>query len=107
MVTEPILYCNALDDGVIVHFSYDLQEREITSTVVAVQNVTIGQLILAWGIPTGYAKSVGAAEVYWGTRSVYLASLPFTPETQVGYIAYSLRPYVTACWHGFTNRDNG
>jgi hypothetical protein len=103
MVMEHILYCNVVDSNVLVHFSYDIERQVILSSSMLANGKTVGDLLLAWGEPSGYTRSEMAVQVFWGARSVYLSSTPFKPGTRAGYITYTLEPDSARPWHGFTS----
>jgi hypothetical protein len=103
-VNEHMLYCTVTENGLSAYLSFDIDHQMIRSATLAVQDKVVGDLILAWGEPTGFAKSGLSNQVYWGNRSVYLLSTPFRPDTRVGYVFYSLSPYTAGPWRGFVNR---
>ena len=104
MVNEHTLYCAVTEDGVSVYLSFDIDRQMIRSASLPVHDKVVGELILAWGEPTGVSKSGLSNQVYWGNRSIVLISTPFSPDTRVGFVFYSQTPYTAGPWRGFANR---
>lgn len=100
------IYCSTTRDGSTVYLSYDVARHEIMDTVIFTNHMTIGDLILAWGAPTGYTRSGAALQVYWGSRSAYIFVGTFSPNSRTSFITYSLEPRETLDWRGFINTDN-
>jgi hypothetical protein len=104
MVTEYRLFCHVNNDGVPIHFNYDMRRGVVISVSVETGEITVGELILAWGEPTGYTKSGTAVQLYWGVRSVYLMSRVFTPSARAGYVFYTREPNRSQPWRGFVTQ---
>lgn len=107
--------CEALHDGSFlchvnlngsgVDLTYDGITQRIVYTSISTPNQTIGDLINAWGRPTGYTHTGESIVVFWSTRSAYLAPYSFKPQTLVKYVAYGDLLKQTAIWRGFTTQD--
>ncbi len=70
------VYCTAFR-GFPVSFVYDIRERMIIYTSYSLDNVTLGDLVLAWGAPDSYLYhySYGPVQVFWGVKSALTSSL--------------------------------
>lgn len=84
-----------------VYFNFDGNTRTILRTVIPAREYTIGQLILAWGTPTGITQTHYTIYVYWRTRSALLYTSSFQPDSRVEFILYGLEQQPTAPWRGF------
>src|SRR5262249_20378203 len=98
------IYCTTADKGNSVYFVYSTVRHMIVDIAASGHDKTIGELIVAWGMPTGAKYSELGAQVYWGTRSVYLVTTDFNPGTPVNYVSYSLEPHAVPAWMGFISR---
>ena len=68
---------------------------------------TYGDLILAWGTPSGFAQYGRDIDVYWGTQSAHLTTCSFRPESRVEFIIYApVQPVSVSPWHGFRWHDS-
>ncbi len=99
-----IWYCKAFQaGGKLVHFIYDRRKQVISSASLAGEGVTVGDLILAWGTPTGYTDHFRGVRVYWAEKVVWV-SVPLSPASPVDTITY-LDPtdllQDQLAWHGF------
>lgn len=103
---ESRIYCSTVKDGLTLYLSYDMARHEIMDTVLLTNHMTVGELILTWGRPTGYTKSGASVQVYWGNRAAYVFSGPFTPSSRASFVTYSLDSHPVSDWHGFINNDN-
>lgn len=96
--------CRVLTDQYdLIFVTFDSKHRVIKRASMMIDRQTIGDLIRAWGPPTGIKKMRWAMEVQWGTRYVYVSSQPFTPENTVGFISYALDQDEAQSWKGFTD----
>jgi hypothetical protein len=99
-----IWYCMAFQTGGrLVHFIYDRRKQVIRSASLAVEGVTVGDLILAWGIPTSFLPDFGWVRIYWAEKVVWV-SAPLSPASPVNIIAYldpSDLPQDRLAWRGF------
>jgi hypothetical protein len=100
---DDMLYCNVYMEYGLAYLAYDIERKQIIGTAASAGGKTIGDLILAWGIPTGFVKWSLSVQVYWGTRSAYIISNEFGPSSHASYISYTLEAQKTAPWKGFTN----
>ncbi len=112
MVPEAV--CDASRDGEyrcfvrhgdqVIWLAYDGAAQAITSTAFSVREETVGELLIAWGTPTGVAEQGGWITVYWGTRSAHLPECRVQPGSPVGYLAYGPMPKLgkLSAWRGFT-----
>lgn len=101
--SENVMYCDIMDNGRTIYFSYDAKRNVIISTVASLKGrKKIGELILAWGTPTGYKKWGIAAKVYWGKRSAYVVTRDFSPDSVASFVTFTLEPAEVSPWKGFT-----
>jgi hypothetical protein len=95
-------YCNehpSTDTGLT--FAFDRRRKTITYSSTYGFGLSIGELMLGWGQPSGYRSTGWAVQVYWGSRSAYLVSQKFEPQARVIFIAYELEPKESVSWKGF------
>jgi hypothetical protein len=86
----------------VIYFTFDEETRMIKRTVVPAWEYTLGQLIAAWGTPTGINRGDYTTYVVWNTRSALLYRSSIQPENRVNFIWYDLEPAQAAPWRGFT-----
>lgn len=89
-----------------IYFSYDLKEQVIDHTSVSLpgDGIAVGDLVLAWGDPTGMRQYSSDRQVFWGRRSVYLGGPIYSPFSPVTFVSYDLRePEDVQPWKGFRN----
>ncbi len=106
--------CSALHDGRFVchltlrgstiELTYDGIVHQIIYTAVSTPDQKLGDLIVAWGEPTGFTRSGQTLAVSWSTRTAYLAPHSFQPDTQVMRVTYDDKPKQTSPWHGFVSQ---
>ncbi len=62
--------------GFPVRFVYDTRERVILYMSYPLDNVTLGDLVLAWGTPDSYLYHYrsGPVQVFWGVKSALTSS---------------------------------
>jgi hypothetical protein len=93
-------------NGKVVHLTLDTATRMIAFTVIPAHEYTIGDLILAWGTPSGFTQYGRNIDVYWGTRNAHLTTCAFRPESRVELIIYYLTSPLPASpwhvWHSFS-----
>jgi hypothetical protein len=100
--TETTLPCHARQPtGRVVYLTYDTREQQITRTFINTPGKTVGELVLAWGIPTGYRNDSFGVYVYWQGRFVYSSDRAFKPESRAVFVAYSGKATKYAPWYGF------
>jgi hypothetical protein len=98
-------YCVARQiPGENVTFDVSRRKNLITHTSVTSGKLTVGDLMLAWGQPTGYARNGFVFEVYWGTRSAYVVAKALSPYSPVVFVAYDLELQYQLPWQGLINR---
>jgi len=98
-------YCRGFVEGAVMYAEYSNKRNIITWVSYSVDDETVGDLVLTWGTPTGIRRYNWGVEVYWGQRSVWVSSEPFSPSSKVFLIAYTLKTPDVYAWHGFTNDD--
>jgi hypothetical protein len=104
-------YSNELILRCVVHladydvvFSLDAGMSFIHSTLIPAQKYTAGDLVAAWGAPTGITWDETNIYLYWETRSALLDTGSLQPDSRVDYILYELAaPLPAAPWPGFTS----
>jgi hypothetical protein len=67
------------------------------------QQFSLGELIAAWGDPSGIISSESVIHVYWGTRSALLYTRSLQPNSPVDFILYDPAFQQTSRWLGFTS----
>lgn len=87
-----------------IYFYYEAQSEGIIRTIIKANEYTIGELILAWGTPTGFDRYGTATVVSWGTRSANLDAESFQPTNPITFITYDLKPLKRSLWRGFSHR---
>jgi len=100
------LYCRALRDSQQgnLYVTFDEREKLIVHTTLIDPGKTIGELILAWGVPNGFNNVMLGNYVYWPGRYAYVASKAFGPSSAVGFIVYDNTIKADQPWTGFLNR---
>ncbi len=86
------------------YWYYELGTYKIIRTTISAEENTIGDLIIAWGTPTGFDQYDTSIVVSWGTRSALLVTNSFQPYSQVRFIEYDTEPLKRSGWHGFVTR---
>jgi hypothetical protein len=96
-------YCFAESAG--DHISLDVNRSSgiIDRTTVSGHGLTIGDLILTWGEPSGYSKSGIAFLVYWRNQSAYITASSLSPRTPIVFISYDLQTPQQLPWAGLIN----
>jgi hypothetical protein len=84
-----------------IYFSFDTDTHVIVKAAIPAQAYTVGQLILAWGRPSGSMGSKYIISVNWGTRSAILYTSSLRPDSQLEFIVYDAKPQPSRPWHGF------
>ena len=51
-----------------VYFSFDAETRIINRTVIPAQKYAVGDLMSAWGIPTGITRNETNIYIHWGAH---------------------------------------
>jgi hypothetical protein len=104
--TDGDLYCEALNiNDDTISFTFDPHRQLITYTTFSIPAITVGELILAWGLPTGYIPAGIGTKVTWQHRAIYVMSRVFAPSNKVSFVSYQLdeiKP--THPWRGFIIR---
>jgi len=87
-----------------VALSLDTRTDTITLIVVSGDEYRLGDLILAWGTPTGitYYNFGCRIDVFWDTRTAELYTCALQPYSPIAYIEYALDPHPLSSWRGFT-----
>ncbi len=110
-----------------VYFNFGTQKRIISRTVIPAQQYTVGDLIAAWGTPSGFISLTDVVAIdeenmtaawgtpsgftwnetkiyiYWGTRSALLYARSFQPNSRVDFILYNVDQPQASLWPGFTS----
>jgi hypothetical protein len=100
-----MLYCNTILDENRVYLTYDPRREMIIRSSVEIDRQTVGDLLLAWGTPTGLKRSPWSAQIQWGGRYVYAYAHPFKPSNPIFFVFYTLEPESNPPWSGFGNRE--
>ena len=80
----------------------DVSGRNIADAVYSAHEYTIGDLILVWGLPSGFIHYGSAVQVYWDTRFAYLITCSLQPDSHIELISYSQISSQMPPWRGFT-----
>jgi len=86
-----------------VYFDFDSQTRIITRTVIPATEYTVGQVLTAWGTPSGMIQRQTMTYLFWDTRAVLVYSSSVQPDSRVEYILYEPEPAQMLPWRGFRN----
>jgi hypothetical protein len=86
-----------------VYFNVDPETHLINRTVIPAQKYAVGDLIAAWGTPTGTTRNETNIYIYWGARSALLYTRSLQPDSRVDFILYDLAPHQASPWPGFTS----
>ncbi len=93
--------CSAEVSHQVLYFLIDTDTRLIRRTVLRTGAYTLGQLIAAWGTPTGMTQRAGTTLVHWRTRSLVLYTTSLRPNRQSEFIVFDLEPPKGSPWRGF------
>jgi hypothetical protein len=96
-------YCRIILGYTTIFATYDVKQKMITRVSYSGHGETMGDLIMAWGTPTGMKRLPWAMEVHWRNRVVYASMQPFSPKSRVVLIAYTLDNEKVSAWQGFVN----
>lgn len=93
--------CNFQLSGTQVDLSYWMDTRVIVYSAIAIHNYRIGDLIAAWGSPTGIIQRGRSTYLYWGTREALIYTDFLRPDSPVDTIGAYLDPPKVPAWKGF------
>ena len=94
-------------NGNVIRLTLDTASRLIAYTQISAREHTIGDLILAWGTPSGFTRYGRHIDVYWGSRNASLTTCAFRPESRVEFITYyRISPASASPWRGFSRVDS-
>ncbi len=97
-------HCRVLANGIEVELTYDARLRQIVRTDSQFSEQTLGQLILAWGPPTGISRRYRwPIRIQWGSRYVYVYTDQFGPRNSAYAVHYTMEPRAAFPWTGFIN----
>jgi hypothetical protein len=105
-IPHDVGYCAVYVHGRKIYLGYETDRRRIVNVSYAGQGKPVGDLLLAWGMPTGIRRYSWSVEVYWGNRSAYVSNKPFGPKSKTLFIMYTSDRPKTEPWHGFTGGQN-
>jgi hypothetical protein len=94
-------YYSFLYSGRQVYLTYDPHSARIVRTVIAGHEYTLGDLVVAWGIPDGFAQNGRTIDIYWGARGAYLNTCLFRLDSHIERIIFYKEPYHGSPWRGF------
>jgi hypothetical protein len=89
-----------------VYIAYDVERKIIIRALVSASGQSVGEMILAWGRPTGIRRYSRSAEVQWGIRSIFVSTYPFEPNNRSSFIFYDLQPDSATTWTGFASKNH-
>ncbi len=89
----------------IVWLDYDQRLRVISRSNIYDMNITVGDLILAWGTPLGYLQVGNNHYLFWTGRFAEAIDPSFTPASKVHLVQYNSKADDSdyTAWKGFTN----
>ena len=87
--------------GQKIYLNYEPSSRMMVHTGYRTKEYSIGELIVAWGFPTGIAQHDTFTFVNWERRSAIIYSKSFEPESRVAFIQYDLEEQPSSVWEGF------
>ena len=90
--------------GQRTYLTFDPKTKMIVQIAIQVREYKIGNLITAWGNPTGIKRYFNRVQVSWGRRSAVLYTYSFRPESLIEFIQYDLEEHQAPPWQGFVNR---
>ena len=88
-------------EGRKIYWYYELATRRIVRTGISANEYVIGDLILAWGTPSGFDQFGSSIYVSWGTRSALITGRLLYPDSRIRFIEYDLDPPKRSPWRGF------
>jgi hypothetical protein len=95
--------CHVQLIGEEVYLTYELGTKMVVHTAIRVREYAAGDLIVAWGIPTGISQSGSLTYLNWGNRSISVYTSSFYPGSRVKFIIYSFAQQQALPWRGFTS----
>jgi hypothetical protein len=85
-------------------FAYDPHRKTITRTAADVpDDLTVGDLVLSWGMPSGIEPAGWGTYISWDRRSAYVPPSTFSPRSRVVFVSYQLEPTKQPAWKGFVS----
>lgn len=98
--------CHVAVDGKDVALSLNIETGKITRIIASGGQYKLGDLMLAWGTPTGITRYGYGCNivVFWGTRAAQVYTCALDPRSPVAYITYALSEQPLSPWRGFTRR---
>jgi hypothetical protein len=90
--------------GERISFDVDRYKGTIVRTSLSGRRLTVGELMLAWGQPSGYLKRGISFQVFWQDRSAYLVTSSLSPHSRVLFLSYDLQRGSQFPWRGLINR---
>lgn len=102
--SAPLCFAHLWDN--YVYFDFDASTRMVIRTIMSGQKYRLGELLAAWGTPSGINWKNYGTYVYWRTRSALLHTGSIQPESRVGFIIYDLKQQQASPWRGFRQRGD-
>jgi hypothetical protein len=96
-------YCRNTISDTLMYAEFSVSSDKITRVSYSVTDTTLGDLVLLWGMPTGVQQYNWGDVVFWGKRSVWATSKPFSPNSKVILVSYSVDVPEAQPWRGFAN----
>ena len=94
------LYCEGIVANQKIYFTNDAQTGRVDTISYQVKDISIGDLIDAWGSPTRVAVYGNIRRVYWDVKSALVYSKRFSPVSPAWFVSLGLTPSGQA-WRGF------
>jgi hypothetical protein len=96
--------CTVHVNGEDIQLMYDGASQRIMYTFMPGHDATLGDLILAWGTPTGYQHHDKVIAVSWNTRTAFLQPCSFEYTSWIAYVAYGQERETPLPWHGLVSQ---
>ncbi len=101
-----IAYCR-FGDFFSASYDYTAHKIECIYHSQGFNGLTVGDLILAWGQPTGIEFSGYSTTLYWGNKLAYVSyNHKFTPSSLVTFTAWCNDQRHGSPWRGFQTKPN-
>ena len=105
-IVDPSVVCYVTFQGKEIFLKFDQNMKTILRVITSTQEYTIGEMLLAWGAPSGIEATPYSTSIFWGTRSAHFYIDSLRPDSRVEYIRYDLEPQSVSPWQGFGRYRN-
>ncbi len=99
------IYCHLASDGGDIYFYPDKKSNKVAGASYLISgHINVGQLLNAWGEPSGERRSEYASEISWPGKYAYVIDRFISPNSPVGYIFFGDSQAEDHKWTGFHNK---